>query len=377
MATHTSLWPVTTTITTPKPSPTSPTSTASKLGDCCSQKANLTTPYGLQESLTRILLPTTFHSVIDLPVNDSDQHPNPFHTAIDPANGDAFSTHSTPWCNCNNEDFDYSSELNAIAEACEHMQQWWPTATTMVPPTIQPTTMTPTQQSPMPLMQWCRCDDEDLDFSLAINDLVEACDHMQQRWLMIMTMTAPHHPSTKPTPKWQNNDSDLDTLAYLAEFIHSDMDEQLDDPPPTPNIHWLPMSYHDTHVLQTNDMAKLIAMIGNLNEKIELLTTAITCPPKSPLDSTMNAHMIPVPQLLLSCTLLSPQQHTVLRLFKPQDTFETLCDSIIRIQLAPVSHLGPYKNVIPAKPPLHHGCNPLIMIQTKDSMRPLNWIEFL
>jgi len=38
------------------------------------------------------------------------------------------------------------------------------------------------------------------------------------------------------------------------------------------------MSFNDMHVLQTNVMAKLIAMIGNLNEKIDLLTAATTCP---------------------------------------------------------------------------------------------------
>ncbi len=107
----------------------------------------------------------------------------------------------------------------------------------MVTPTIQPTTTTPTQQSPTPLMQWCNCDNEDFDFSLAINELIKACDRMQQRWPMVMTTAAPHHLPTEPTPEQQTNDSDLPaTLAYLAEFIHSDMDERLDDPRPTPNI---------------------------------------------------------------------------------------------------------------------------------------------
>jgi len=188
---------------------------------------------------------------------------------------------------------------------------------------------------------------------------------------------APHHPPTEPAPKWQTNDSDLlDTLAYLKEFIHSDMDEWLDDQSPTPDIHWLPMSYNDTCVLQMNVMAKLISMISDLNGKIDLLTAATTCPQKSPLNATTTAHTIPVPWLLLSCTLLSPQQHTVLGLFKPQGPF-TLHDYILRIQLAPVSPLGTYKSAIPAKPPIHCGCNPLTMLQTKDSMCPPNWIKLL
>ncbi len=130
------------------------------------------------------------------------------------------------------------------------------------------------------------------------------------------------------------------------------------------------MSYNDMHVLQMNVMAKLIAM-SDLNGKIDLLTAATTCPPKSLLDSTTNAHMIPIPWLLLPCTP-PPQQHTVLGLFKPKGPLETLHDSILRTQLAPVSHIGTYKNVIPAKPPFHRGCNPLMMLQTKDSICPLN-----
>jgi len=106
----------------------------------------------------------------------------------------------------------------------------------MVIPPIQPTAMTPTQQSPMALMQWCNCDDE--DFSLAITELIKACDCVQQQWPTVMMMAAPHLHPTAPTPDQPTTDPDLlDTLASLAEFLHSNMDEQLDDQPPTPNIH--------------------------------------------------------------------------------------------------------------------------------------------
>jgi len=174
---------------------------------------------------------------------------------------------------------------------------------------------------------------------------------------------APHHPPTKPTPERDPNDPDLlATLASLKELLHSDMDEKLDDRPPTSDTHRLPMSYHDTCVLQTNVMVQLIAVIGDLNKKIALLTAATTRPPKSPLDSTMTATMLPVLRLLFSCIQPSSQQYTVLGFLKPKGPFETLCESILRTQLAPVSHIGTYKRAIPAKPPFRHGCYPLTML---------------
>jgi len=51
-------------------------------------------------------------------------------------------------------------------------------ATTTAAPPTQSTATIPTQQSPTPLMQWCKYDDE--DFSSVIEELVEACDRMQQ-----------------------------------------------------------------------------------------------------------------------------------------------------------------------------------------------------
>jgi len=84
----------------------------------------LTHPYGLQESPTRTLLqPTNFHAVIDLPVDDDERHPNPSITIVDPDNNDTLSNYLTKWYDCNDEEFDYSSELDAIVEACECMQQ--------------------------------------------------------------------------------------------------------------------------------------------------------------------------------------------------------------------------------------------------------------
>jgi len=131
------------------------------------------------------------------------------------------------------------------------------------------------------LRQWCNCNDE--DFSSAINELVEACDRMQQRWPTVTTPAAPHLHPTAPTPDRPTTDPDhLDTLASLAKFIHSDMDEPLGDQSSTPDIYQHSMSFHDTRVLQTNVMVKLIDMIGDINRKIDLLTAATTCPKKAP-----------------------------------------------------------------------------------------------
>jgi len=234
MTAHTSLWPVTTTTTTPKPSATSLMSTVSKLGDCYSQKANLTNQYGLQECPTKILLPPTLHAIVDLPVDDNQCHPNPFHAIEDPADDDVFSTYLTKWCNCTNEALDYLSELNAIVEACKCMQQWWPTAATMEPPTIQPITMTPTQQSPTPLMQWYKCDDKDFDFSLVIDKLIKACNRMQQQWPMVTTMAAPHHIPTKITPnaKWMILTFWLSLPLLQSSFTLIQMNDLMIHPPP-------------------------------------------------------------------------------------------------------------------------------------------------
>jgi len=305
-----------------------------------------------------------FHAAIDLPVNGNECHPNPSHAVIDPANGNAFSTYLIQWCNCNDKEFDYSLELDAITNACKRMQQQWPMATIPFTPTSPSTATTPTQQSPMPLTQWYTCDNENLDFSLAIDKLIEACNCMQQWWLMVMITVAPPPPTTKPTPKWHQNSKLLDTLAYIEEFVDSDMDDWLDDQAPTRTVHQLPMSFHDMHVLQMHVMAKLTAMIGSLNRKIDLLTAATTCPPQHPLDSTTNAQIIPVPWLLLSCTPPAPQQHTVLRLLKPKGSLETLHASLLSTQLAPVSHTCIYKSIIPAKPPsiaaaIHWWCSNL------------------
>jgi len=117
MAAHTSHQPAPTTMTMLKPSPTLPTSTAAKLGDCCSQEAQLTHPYGLQE--TRNLLPTTSPTAIALPVDDDQQHLTPSHVIVDPVDDKVFSLYLTQWCDCNDKDFDYLLELDKLATACE------------------------------------------------------------------------------------------------------------------------------------------------------------------------------------------------------------------------------------------------------------------
>jgi len=167
-----------TTTTTRKPSPTLPTSTAAKLGDCCSQEVKLTHPFGLQESPTTNLLPTTAPTAVVLPDNDDQQHPTPSNAVVDPADDDILSLYLAKWCDCDDEDFDRSSELDAIAAACERMQRR-PTATTTAAPTTQPTAETPTQQSTSPTPLRCICDDED-PFSSVIDELVEVCDRMQK-----------------------------------------------------------------------------------------------------------------------------------------------------------------------------------------------------
>jgi len=109
-------------------------------------------------------------------------------------------------------------------------------------------------------------------------------------------------------------------------------------------------------------MAKLLAMIGNLHGKIDILTAATICPQNSPPKYTMNTPTTPVPWLLINCTLLSPQQYTAHGLLKPQGYLATLGASILRIQLAPVSNTHTYKCIIPAKPPFSCGCHPLMLL---------------
>jgi len=369
-AAHTFHRPAPTTTTTRKPSPTLPTSTAAKLGDCCSQEAQLMHQYGLQESPTRILLQTTSPTVVVLPVDDDQRHPTPSHVVVDPNDDDVLSSYMTKWCDRNDENFDSLSELDAIVEACERMQRRSTTATTTAAPTTQPTATTSTQQFPSPSPQQCTCNDED-PLSSAIDDLVAACDRMQQRWPTVLMTVAPPPPTTATTPDRPTTDPDpLDILASLAEFIHSDMDEQLDDHPPIPDIYRHPMSFQDTRVLHTNVMVKLIEMIGDINRKIDLLTAATTCPKKSPLKPTTIDHMIPAPRLLVSCNTPSPQQHTATGPLKHKGPFETLRDPIFRTQLALISHMCTYQSVIPPKPPFHCSCKPLTMLRTKDRMRP-------
>jgi len=366
-AAHTFLRPGTTTTTTPKPSPIPPTSTVSKLGDCYSPKAILTHPYGLRVP-SYDFTTTAFPAVVDLPVDDAQRHLHHLHVVDDPADDDDLTTYVNKWCDRTDEDFDCSSELEALAEACERMQQRWPTATPTEPPTIPPLATILPQQSPTPMTQRSSCDDEAFDLSSAIDELVEACDRMQQRWPTVTTTATTHQIVTATTPERQPNDSDLPAiLASLAEFIRSDTDERLDDPPPTPAL-LRPMSYNETHVLQTQVMAKLIVMIDDLHGKLDLLTAATICPPKRTLDSP-TAPPRPVPWRLLTCSL-PPQQHTVLGFFKPKGPLESQRDLILRTQRAIASQIGTYTNVIPAKPPFPNGCHPLLMLRLKDGMRP-------
>ena len=329
----------------------------------------MTHPFGLQESPTTNLLPTTAPTAVVLPDNDDQQHPTPSNAVVDPADDDILSLYLAKWCDCDDEDFDRSSELDAIAAACERMQRR-PTATTTAAPTTQPTAETPTQHSTSPTPLRCICADED-PFSSVIDELVEVCDRMQKRWPTVTTTVAPHHHPTQPTPERDPIESDLlATLASLEELIQSDMDEKLDDRPSTSEIHRLPMSYHDKHVLQTHVIVKLIAVTGDLNKKIALLTAATTRPPKSPIDSTTTATLLPAPRLLFSCIQPSSQQYTVLGFLQPKGPFETLRESILRNQLAPVPNTGTYTHAIPAKPPFRRGCYPLSTHRTKDGMRP-------
>jgi len=146
-AAHTFLQPGTTTTTTPKPSPIPLTSTVSKLGDCYSLKAISTHPYGLWVPSYNCTT-TTFTAVVDLPVDDDQCHLHPFHAIEDPANENDLTTYVTKWCNCTDENFDCSSELEAMAEVCKRMQQRWLMATPMEPPTISTTCNDPNPAIP-------------------------------------------------------------------------------------------------------------------------------------------------------------------------------------------------------------------------------------
>jgi len=214
-AAHTSHWPITTTMTTLKPSPTSPPSTASNLGDCCSPEATLTTPYGLQESPTRILLPTTSHAAVDLPVDNDQQHFNPFYDIVNPAENDDFSTYLAKWCDCNDEDFDYSSELDTMAEVCECMQRWL-MATTVVTPTTPSTAMNPSQQSLMPLPHWCDHDDEDGDHPSEIDELITECGCLQQDSLHFSCITNMECPVFRESTGEVFTEHKRDGIIFLA-----------------------------------------------------------------------------------------------------------------------------------------------------------------
>jgi len=109
-------------MTTPKPSPIPPMSTVSKLGDCYSPKAISTHPYGLWVP-SYDFTTTAFTAIVDLPVDDDQRHLHPFHAVEDHADDDDLTTYVTKWCDHTDEDFDCSLELEAIAEACECMQQ--------------------------------------------------------------------------------------------------------------------------------------------------------------------------------------------------------------------------------------------------------------
>jgi len=367
-AAHISHRPATTTTTALKPSSLSPTSTASKLGDCCSREAISTHPYGLQECPTKFLLLTPVsHAAVDLPVDDDQRRLAPYHAAEDTADDDELSTYLTKWCDRNDEEFDYSSELDAIADACERMQRR-PTAATTETPTTTSNATTHTQQSPLPMLPRSTSDDEELDFSSVIDALVIACNRMQQRWPSVTTTVAPPSSPTEPTPEQPTQSDPLAILAALEEFI-STPDDRLDECIPSPAIHRQPLSFDDICLLQAQVQAKLIDMISDLNQKIALLTNANNCPQQRPLDSTTNAPMIPISRPLLHCTLPSPlQQYTVLELLQPKGSFATLCASTPRIQLAPVSYPRAHHCFIPAKPPFDRVCN--LLLQTKDSMCP-------
>jgi len=199
MAAHNSHRPAPSTTTALKSLPTSRTSTASKSGDCCSREVILTNSERLQECPTKVLLLTPPPTAVNLPVDDDHHHPTPSHAVVDSADDDEISAYLTKWGDRNDEDFDYSSELDAIVEACKHMQRR--STTTMDTPTIPSNATIPIQQSPIPTPQQCNHNDEDLDFSSVIDALVDACNRMQQQWPSVTTTVAPPPPPTEPAPE--------------------------------------------------------------------------------------------------------------------------------------------------------------------------------
>jgi len=364
-AAHTSHRPAPTTTTTQKPSPTSPPSTAAKLGDCGSQEAKLTQHLGLQDCPTTFYLPNTSPTVVVLPPDDDHQHLTPPHTVVDP-DDDVNSFYLNKWRDCLDPETAYPSELDAIAAACERMQQRLLARTTAAP-TTQSTATTQTQQSTPPSTQRCTSDDED-SFSSVIDKLVEACDRMQQRWPTITTTVEPPPPTTDLKIDCDPTTSEcLATLASLDEFANSDTAARLDGRPPTPDAtRLLSMSFHDIRVLQMNVMVKIMDMIGVIHDKIDLLTAA-TRPQQSPL-SIMNVTLLPAPPLSSTYNLPPSQKTTVFGLLKPKGSFTQA--SLHTTQLAYVSHTCPYKRAIPAKPPFHRDGHPLTLFRAKDSMRP-------
>jgi len=206
---------------------------------------------------------------------------------------------------------------------------------------------------------------------LELDTLIKACKRMQQWWSMVMMMAAPNLPTPEKTPKQQSTDSDLlNTINYLKEFIHLDtMDDWLDDQPPALNVHWLPMSFNDTLVLQTKVMEKLIVMIGNLSAKIDLLINATTCPQKSPFYHIMNNPTIPVIQTL-SCTMMSPQPKNVLGPMKPPEIYCHSAKPNPPNQTSPSLSHPHLQKCYPSQTPFHPGCSRPTMTQTKDSMHP-------
>ncbi len=201
----------------------------------------------------------------------------------------------------------------------------------LVAPPSTPTELIPNrtmQSDPLDILAYLEDDDEDLEFSTVIDTLVDACNRMQQRWPSVTTLVAPPLTPTEPIPKRTMQSNPLDILAYLEEFI-SATDDRLDNCIPILAAHRRPLSFNDIRLLQANVQDKLIEMISDLNRKIALLIIAHNCPQQRPLNSTVHAPTIPISRPLLYCTLPSPlPQYTVLGLLQPKGSFATLCAPI-------------------------------------------------
>ena len=166
--------------TSSRPFSTPKTSTASKLGLRCNHDASSTTPVVLREIPTRISLPDPSCAVINHA--DNEEHHSNQHSPPNPDEGSPpLSAPSPQGCDINDEEFDYAAELDAITEACERMQQRWPTATTMATPNHSPTATT----------HWYDDDDDDGDHPLALDALVEECERLQHRWQPVTSAAAP------------------------------------------------------------------------------------------------------------------------------------------------------------------------------------------